>query len=186
MIALSKLDGTTMYLNEDHVERVEQGANSAVYLTNGTYLIVRDHVDTINDSIRSEKAALLSAALGRCSGCGDGVECRAGRDPTHAKPAMTPIGILVALVAVVVSMTLDHGQVTDLIKIPAIILVLGGSLGATIAGFDKRRLRGSAQGHQARDAAGQPARHEGHHRHVAHHGQGGAAEPAGARAARDR
>ena len=63
MIALSKLDGTTMYLNEDHVERVEQGANSAVYLTNGTYLIVRDHVETINDSIRSEKAALLSAAL---------------------------------------------------------------------------------------------------------------------------
>src|SRR5580700_7894985 len=54
---------------------------------------------------------------------------------------MTPIGIVVALVAVVVSMTLDHGQVTDLIKIPAIILVLGGSLGATIAGFDKRRLR---------------------------------------------
>ena len=54
---------------------------------------------------------------------------------------MTPIGIIVALVAVVVSMTLDHGQVTDLIKVPAIILVLGGSLGATIAGFDKRRLR---------------------------------------------
>ena len=71
MIALSKLDGTTMYLNEDHVERVEQGANSAVYLTNGTYLIVRDHVDTINDSIRSEKAALLSAALG--SGAPDAV-----------------------------------------------------------------------------------------------------------------
>jgi uncharacterized protein YlzI (FlbEa/FlbD family) len=63
LIALSKLDGTTMYLNEDHVERVEQGANSAVYLTNGTYLIVRDHVDAINDRIRSEKAALLSAAL---------------------------------------------------------------------------------------------------------------------------
>jgi len=54
---------------------------------------------------------------------------------------MTPIGILVALIAVVVSMTLDHGQVMDLVKIPAIILVLGGSLGATIAGFDKRRVR---------------------------------------------
>ena len=52
-----------MYLNEDHVERVEQGANAAVYLTNGTYLIVRDDVDTINDRIRAEKAALLSAAL---------------------------------------------------------------------------------------------------------------------------
>lgn len=54
---------------------------------------------------------------------------------------MTPIGILVALVAVVVSMLMDHGKVMDLVKIPAIILVLGGSLGATIAGFDKRRLR---------------------------------------------
>ncbi len=53
-----------MYLNEDHVERVEQGANSAVYLTNGTYLIVRDDIDTINDRIRSEKAGLLSVALG--------------------------------------------------------------------------------------------------------------------------
>jgi uncharacterized protein YlzI (FlbEa/FlbD family) len=63
LIALSKLDGTTMYLNEDHVERVEQGANAAVYLTNGTYLIVRDDVDTINDRIRSEKAALISLAL---------------------------------------------------------------------------------------------------------------------------
>jgi uncharacterized protein YlzI (FlbEa/FlbD family) len=64
LIALSKLDGSTMYLNEDHVERVEQGANSAVYLTNGTYLIVRDDLDTINDRIRSEKTALLSVAFG--------------------------------------------------------------------------------------------------------------------------
>jgi uncharacterized protein YlzI (FlbEa/FlbD family) len=63
LIALSKLDGSTMYLNEDHVERVEQGANSAVYLTNGTYLIVRDDVETINDRIRSEKTALLAVAL---------------------------------------------------------------------------------------------------------------------------
>ena len=52
-----------MYLNEDHVERVEQGANSAVYLTNGTYLIVRDDADTIIARIRSEKAALLAVAL---------------------------------------------------------------------------------------------------------------------------
>jgi uncharacterized protein YlzI (FlbEa/FlbD family) len=63
LIALSKLDGSTMYLNEDHVERVEQGANSAVYLTNGTYLIVRDDVDTINDRIRAEKTAILTVAL---------------------------------------------------------------------------------------------------------------------------
>jgi chemotaxis protein MotA len=54
---------------------------------------------------------------------------------------MTPVGILVALVAVVVSMTMDHGRVMDLVKVPAVLLVLGGSLGATVAGFDKRRLR---------------------------------------------
>jgi chemotaxis protein MotA len=54
---------------------------------------------------------------------------------------MTPVGILIALVAVVVSMLMDHGKVMDLVKIPAILLVLGGSLGATLAGFDKRRLR---------------------------------------------
>jgi chemotaxis protein MotA len=54
---------------------------------------------------------------------------------------MTPVGILIALVAVVVSMLMDHGKVMDLVKIPAILLVLGGSLGATLAGFDKRRLK---------------------------------------------
>jgi len=64
LIALSKLDGSTMYLNEDHVERIEGGANSAVYLTNGTYLIVRDDVSAINDKIRSEKMAILSGAVG--------------------------------------------------------------------------------------------------------------------------
>jgi chemotaxis protein MotA len=54
---------------------------------------------------------------------------------------MTPIGILVAIVAIVVSMTMDHGKVMDLVKIPPLILVVGGSLGATIAGFDKRHLK---------------------------------------------
>jgi uncharacterized protein YlzI (FlbEa/FlbD family) len=63
LIALSKLDGSTMYVNEDHIERIEGEANSAVYLTNGTYLIVRDEVGTINDRIRTEKVALLTGAL---------------------------------------------------------------------------------------------------------------------------
>lgn len=63
MIGLRKLDGSTMYLNEDMVERVEGGANSAVYLANGTYLVVRDEVETISDRIRSEKEAVLARAL---------------------------------------------------------------------------------------------------------------------------
>jgi uncharacterized protein YlzI (FlbEa/FlbD family) len=52
-----------MYLNEDMVERVEEGANSAVYLANGTYFVVRDDVDAINGRIRSEKQAVLAGAL---------------------------------------------------------------------------------------------------------------------------
>ncbi len=54
---------------------------------------------------------------------------------------MTPVGILISLSAIVVSMTMDHGHVASLIKIPALLLVIGGSLGATIAGFEGRRLR---------------------------------------------
>lgn len=54
---------------------------------------------------------------------------------------MTPIGILISLSAIFVSMTMDHGHVGSLIKIPALLLVVGGSVGASMAGFDKRRLR---------------------------------------------
>ncbi len=63
MIGLRKLDGSTMYLNEDLVERVEGGVNSAVHLADGTYFVVRDDVDTITDRIRSEKQAVLAGAL---------------------------------------------------------------------------------------------------------------------------
>ena len=52
-----------MHVNEDHVERIEGGATSAVFLINGTYLIVRDDVDTISDRIRSEKVSLLTQAI---------------------------------------------------------------------------------------------------------------------------
>jgi chemotaxis protein MotA len=54
---------------------------------------------------------------------------------------MTPVGILISLLAVIVSMTMDHGNVASLIKIPALLLVVGGSLGAAMAGFEMRRLR---------------------------------------------
>jgi chemotaxis protein MotA len=54
---------------------------------------------------------------------------------------VTPIGIAASLIAIVVSMTMDHGNVMDLINIPALLLVVGGSVGATVAGFDGRHLR---------------------------------------------
>ena len=54
---------------------------------------------------------------------------------------MTPAGIVIALMAIIVSMTMDHGNVASLVKIPALLLVVGGSFGATMAGFEARRLR---------------------------------------------
>jgi len=63
VIALRKLDGSTMYLNEDLVERVEGGGNSAVHLINGNYFVVRDDAEDINAQIRSEKQAVLAGAM---------------------------------------------------------------------------------------------------------------------------
>lgn len=57
-----------MYLNEDQVERVEGGVNSAVHLSNGTYFVVKDDVASINARIRSEKQGLLAGALLEASG----------------------------------------------------------------------------------------------------------------------
>lgn len=54
---------------------------------------------------------------------------------------MTPIGIAVALLAVVVSMIMNHGHLLALIRIPSILLVVGGSLGATMAGCELPQLR---------------------------------------------
>jgi chemotaxis protein MotA len=54
---------------------------------------------------------------------------------------MTPVGIVIALIAVIVSMTMEHGHVASLIKVPPLLLVVGGSLGATMAGYDRRQLK---------------------------------------------
>lgn len=54
---------------------------------------------------------------------------------------MTPAGIVLALLAVVVSMVMNHGNLMSLIRIPSLLLVVGGSLGATIAGCDRSQLR---------------------------------------------
>jgi chemotaxis protein MotA len=54
---------------------------------------------------------------------------------------VTPVGILIALLAIVVSMTMEHGHVGSLIKISPLLLVVGGSLGATMAGFELRKIR---------------------------------------------
>lgn len=61
MIAVHKLDGSVMYLNQDLIERVEDGADgqSAVYLINGGRVIVANDSAEVVEKIRSEKVVQL-------------------------------------------------------------------------------------------------------------------------------
>jgi uncharacterized protein YlzI (FlbEa/FlbD family) len=65
VIAVRKLDGSTMHINEDLIERVEDGADgqSAVYMVNGGHIIAANDPATVVERIRAEKANLLRRAL---------------------------------------------------------------------------------------------------------------------------
>ena len=59
---------------------------------------------------------------------------------------MTPAGIALALMAILVSMVMDHGKPMSIISIPSMILVLGGTFGvsmAGLAGHDLKPIRGA-------------------------------------------
>jgi uncharacterized protein YlzI (FlbEa/FlbD family) len=79
VIAVKKLDGSTMHINEDHIERVEEGADgqSAVYLANGGHIIVANDPGTVVERIRMEKATLLRRVL-------HGQETTEGEAPAQA------------------------------------------------------------------------------------------------------
>jgi uncharacterized protein YlzI (FlbEa/FlbD family) len=61
VIAVKKLDGSMMHINDDLIERVEDGADgqSAVYFVNGSHMIVAHDPTTVVEKIRSEKTTLL-------------------------------------------------------------------------------------------------------------------------------
>jgi uncharacterized protein YlzI (FlbEa/FlbD family) len=61
VIAVKKLDGSIMHINDDLIERVEDGADgqSAVYFVNGSHMIVAHEPTTVVEKIRSEKTTLL-------------------------------------------------------------------------------------------------------------------------------
>jgi uncharacterized protein YlzI (FlbEa/FlbD family) len=65
VIAVKKLDGSVMHLNEDLIERIEDGADgqSAVYLVNGGHIIAANDSATLVEMIRAEKANLLRRVL---------------------------------------------------------------------------------------------------------------------------
>ena len=54
---------------------------------------------------------------------------------------MTPVGIVVALAAIFMSMIMDHGKPMTIVSIPSMILVLGGTIGVSIAGVNKHDLK---------------------------------------------
>ncbi len=70
LIAVKKLDGAMMHLNEDLIERVEHaaGGQSAVYLRYGGHMILADDPATVVEMIRAEKTALLRRVFDRPEG----------------------------------------------------------------------------------------------------------------------
>jgi uncharacterized protein YlzI (FlbEa/FlbD family) len=65
VIAVKKLDGSMMHINDDLIERVEDGADgqSAVYFVNGSHMIVAHDPATVVERIRCEKTTLLRRVL---------------------------------------------------------------------------------------------------------------------------
>ncbi|MGO9581410.1 MAG: motility protein A [Acidimicrobiales bacterium] len=54
---------------------------------------------------------------------------------------MTPAGIVVALAAIFMSMIMTHGKPMTIVSIPSMVLVLGGTIGVSIAGVNKHDLK---------------------------------------------
>ena len=86
MIEVNKLDGSTMHLNEDLVERVECGVEgqSAVYLRDGAHFIVANVPEAVVAMIRAEKIDLLRRAF-------------LGEDPDATAPSSSPRASLTKL-----------------------------------------------------------------------------------------
>jgi uncharacterized protein YlzI (FlbEa/FlbD family) len=79
VIAVMKLDGSTMHINEDLVERVEGGVEgqSALYLIDGGHIIVANEPVVVVERIRTERVGTLHQAL---------------YGPEPAWPRVTPLG----------------------------------------------------------------------------------------------
>lgn len=54
---------------------------------------------------------------------------------------VTPLGFILAVGALIVSVMLDGGAIRSLINVPAMLLVIGGTIGATMMGFTGKDIR---------------------------------------------
>ena len=62
MIELTRLNGTTFYLNEDLIEVVEETPDTLVCLINGQRLVVRERARDITRHIIRFRAAVIASA----------------------------------------------------------------------------------------------------------------------------
>jgi len=62
MIRLTKLDGSEMYLNPDHIEIIEETPDTHITLLNGNRYLVKDKTRAIVDRIVVFKARIIRRA----------------------------------------------------------------------------------------------------------------------------
>lgn len=61
MIICTRRNGTSFALNPDLIERIEATPDTVITLVSGTKYVVAESVDTLVDSVRSFRAAVLMA-----------------------------------------------------------------------------------------------------------------------------
>lgn len=64
MIAVTRLDGSSMWLNTDLIESVEPTPDTLISMSNGDKLYVRETPDVILERVITFKRAIHTAAIG--------------------------------------------------------------------------------------------------------------------------
>jgi flagellar protein FlbD len=62
MILVTRLNGDTLAVNADLIQRVEATPDTVVTLVDGSKLVVTESVDTIIDRVRTFRASVVAAA----------------------------------------------------------------------------------------------------------------------------
>jgi len=70
MIAITRLDGSTLVVNADLIETVEHRGDTVVTLVSGTRFVVRDSVAEIIDAVVRFRSGVLHAVESRLQGTG--------------------------------------------------------------------------------------------------------------------
>ena len=162
MVTLTRITGAQFALNPDLIERVDCTPDTVITLVDGTKYLVRESLDEVVCAVRDYRARVLGSAVAfeqapeGAAGPPQPPVRRPRRRPRE--PVMdraTPIGVGLAFAAIIGANILEGGNPMSLLLLPPIILVLGGTIGAAIAGCTMADLKSSlsalkrAMGYQA-------------------------------------